>query len=117
MRISDIVKVSQYAQVEELVEHWVQGLQLDLSALALGQGEEVVRAQLHDDKRVTQTLQATRHVRGTEPTSTVSSLHASARTHCVEAAVTVATSSRRCCGQLFLQHDRPVHQYRWHPAR
>lgn len=56
---------NQYAQVKELVEHWVQGLQLDLSALALGQGEEVVRAQLHDDKRVAQTLQATRQVRGT----------------------------------------------------
>lgn len=55
-----------YPQVKELVEHWVQSLQLDLSALALGQGEEVVGAQLHDDKRVTQTLEATREVRGTE---------------------------------------------------
>lgn len=44
----------------------MQSLQLDLSALALGQGEEVVGAQLHDDKRVTQTLEATREVRGTE---------------------------------------------------
>lgn len=43
------------SQVEELVEDRVQRLQLDLCALTLGHGEEVVGAELHDDERVAQT--------------------------------------------------------------
>lgn len=43
------------SQVKELVEDGVQRLQLDLRALTLGRGEEVVRTQLHDDKGVAQT--------------------------------------------------------------
>lgn len=42
------------SQVEELVEDRVQRLQLDLRALTLGHGEEVVGTELHDDKRVAQ---------------------------------------------------------------
>lgn len=41
--------------MKELVEHRVQRFQFDLRALTLGRGEQVVRAELHDDERVTQT--------------------------------------------------------------
>jgi len=42
------------SQGEEFVEDRVQGFQFDLRALALGHREQVVRAELHDDERVTQ---------------------------------------------------------------
>lgn len=55
-----------YAQVKELVEHRVQGLQFHLRALTLGQREEVVGTELHDDERVAQTFKGTGQVRGAE---------------------------------------------------
>lgn len=44
-----------HSQVKEFVEHGVQRLELHLCALTLCDREEVVRAELHDDKRITQT--------------------------------------------------------------
>lgn len=54
-----------HSQVKEFVEDRVQGLQLDLRALTLGHGEEVVRTQLHDDKWVAQTCRGKAGVRET----------------------------------------------------
>lgn len=52
---SETRRTRRHSQVKELVEDRVQRLQLDLRALTLGHGEEVVRTELHDDKGVAQT--------------------------------------------------------------
>lgn len=51
----DLVVYQSYLQVEELIKNRVQSFELHLCALTPGVREEVVRAQLHYDKWITET--------------------------------------------------------------